>query len=107
MGSDARGKYELDPELVAHADLYADVVEQSVTLGDFELALSQGLIDRGRITSIGAVINGVGGRKSTNAITIYDSSGMALQDLVVAELALRRAQEQQLTTWLPLQGTSS
>jgi ornithine cyclodeaminase len=107
MGSDARGKYELDPELVAHADLYADVVEQSVTLGDFELALSQGLIDRGRITSIGAVINGVGGRKSTNEISIYDSSGMALQDLVVAELALRRAQEQQLTTWLPLQGTSS
>lgn len=93
MGSDASGKFELDPELVASGRLFADVVAQSITLGDFEAAYAADKIDVDSITPIGAVINGKGGRQSADDITLYDSSGMALQDLAVAELVLSKALE--------------
>lgn len=96
MGSDAIGKFELDPALVAAGRLFADVVAQSITLGDFEGAFSAGTITVDSITPIGAVIEGAPGRTSAEEITIYDSSGMALQDLAVAELALANAIERGL-----------
>ena len=97
MGADAPGKQELDTALVARASLFADVVRQSVTIGEYEAAHKAGLADAGRITPIGAVLNGAPGRTSPEQVTVYDSSGMALQDLAVCSLALAKAAEAGLT----------
>lgn len=93
MGADQPGKQELDTALVAGARLFADVVAQSLVIGEYEAARKAGLVDEGRVTPIGAVLNGAPGRTSNDQITVYDSSGMALQDLAVASLALRKAGE--------------
>ena len=93
MGADGPGKQELDPALVAASSLFADVVRQSVTIGEYEAAHKAGLIDADRITPIGAVLNGAPGRTSPEQVTVYDSSGMALQDLAICSLALAKASE--------------
>jgi len=103
MGADAAGKQELDTALLARARLFADVPEQAVTIGEFKTAAREGLIAREAITSIGSVIAGTApGRRSNQEITVFDSSGMALQDLAVAALALERASAAGLVQSVPL-----
>lgn len=89
MGADTQGKQELDPHLVGMARLFADSVSQSVSIGEFEAAATAGLVGTGSITPIGAVLSGdKPGRISDDDITIFDSSGIALQDLAIAVQAL-------------------
>jgi len=96
MGADGDGKQELDPQLVATSTLFADVVQQSITVGEYEAAFNAGLIDTHRITPLGAVLTGTPGRTSNKQVTIFDSSGMALQDLAICSLALDKAIEHDL-----------
>jgi alanine dehydrogenase len=98
MGADAEGKQELDPALVASATLFADVVSQSITMGEYEAAYRAGLIDESRITPIGAVLNGTTGRTSDKQVIIFDSSGMALQDIAICSMALEKATKLGLAT---------
>lgn len=103
MGADTKGKQELDPKLVASAALFVDELEQSRTIGEFQHAFAQGLIDDSHIrASIGAVIGGLApGRQSAEEITIFDGTGVALQDLVVADLAVKLARAQGLGSEAP------
>lgn len=81
MGSDAVGKQELPPELFARASLYCDVPEQAVAIGDFQHLAD----DTSRLVAIGDVLSGrKPGRTSEDEITVFDSSGISLQDLYVA-----------------------
>ncbi len=97
MGADARGKQELDPALLERARLFADVVEQALTIGEFEAAATQGRIRAEDVTPLGAVIAGdAPGRTDPGEITVFDSSGMALQDIAIGLAALERAQAQGL-----------
>jgi ornithine cyclodeaminase len=98
MGADTRGKQELDPSLVAGAVLFVDEVGQAITIGEFQHAFVDGLIDEASFRgSIGQVIEGLcDGRRSQSEITIYDGTGVALQDLVVADLAAHLARERGL-----------
>lgn len=96
MGADAPGKQELDPLLMTRATLFADVVRQSLSIGEYEAAHKAGLVDEKNVTAIGAVLNGAPGRTSPHQITVYDSSGMALQDLAICSLALAKASEKGL-----------
>jgi ornithine cyclodeaminase len=97
MGSDAVGKGELSPGLIRQGRLFCDVVDQAITLGDFESAFLAGLIDRNDIVPLGAVITGdKPGRTSEADITIFDSSGTALQDLAIGGLVLSKAVAQGL-----------
>lgn len=89
MGSDARGKQELPPALFARARLFADLPEQSRTLGEFQHAPRVSEHDDESITAIGNVIIGNAfGRRGPEEITIFDSSGVALQDLFIAAAIL-------------------
>ncbi len=90
MGADTKGKQELDPQLVASAALFVDELDQARTIGEFQHAFAQGLIDETDIrASLGAVVAGLApGRNSAEEITIFDGTGVALQDLVVADLAV-------------------
>ncbi|MCE7007531.1 ornithine cyclodeaminase family protein [Kibdelosporangium philippinense] len=86
MGSDARGKQELPPELLAKARLFCDLPEQSVQIGEMQHA-----IDATGLTALGDVLTGKAeGRVADDDITVFDSSGIALQDLYVAVELLRR-----------------
>jgi ornithine cyclodeaminase len=85
MGTDTRGKQEVDPELIAKASLFTDEIEQSITIGETQHAIGSGLISRDSITAIGKVINGDHpGRVSDDEITLFDGTGVGLQDLAAA-----------------------
>jgi len=95
MGADQPGKQELPVELVLNSCLYADYPAQSRVNGEFEAAFGKNPdLD---ITAIGAVLVGDdNGRMDDEQITIFDSSGIALQDLCVAKAVLDIAIEQGL-----------
>ncbi len=95
MGTDTRGKQEVDPELIAAATVFTDEIAQSITIGETQHAIAAGLIAQDDITPIGDVINGVHpGRTSEDEITLFDGTGVGLQDLAVASVAAKLAQEQ-------------
>ncbi|MEO0399217.1 MAG: ornithine cyclodeaminase family protein [Pseudomonadota bacterium] len=92
MGADTVGKQEVDAKLVAKARLFGDVPEQAVTLGECQHAFKEGLIKAADITTLGAVMNDTRpGRTSDDEITLFDSTGIALQDLSSTRLAVDAA----------------
>lgn len=92
MGTDTKGKQEVEPSLLARARIFTDEVAQSVTIGEAQHAIAGGLIRQADITPIGAVIAGLApGRTSDNDITLFDGTGVGLQDLAVAEAAVKAA----------------
>ena len=95
MGADTRGKQELDPLLVAAAVLFVDEAAQAISIGECQHAFSAGLITQQSFRgSLGQVIAGLcDGRRSASEITLFDGTGVALQDLVVADLAVRLARQ--------------
>ena len=100
MGADDVGKWELDTAIVKRASLFADYPQQSITIGEFQHAFGEGLISSAKdICALGSVTMGESaGRTSDNEVTVFDSSGIAIQDLMVAEaiyLAAREANQVQ------------
>jgi ornithine cyclodeaminase len=103
MGTDTKGKQEVDPAILAAATVFADEIAQSITIGEAQHAVGSGLIQQGDITPIGAVINGTHkGRSSADEITLFDGTGVGLQDLAVASVAARVAEEQGKATRVAL-----
>ncbi len=91
MGSDAPGKQELPPKLFESATLFCDNADQTRSLGEFEHAPADALI-----TPLGEVLRDEArGRRSADQITVFDSSGFALQDLALAKALLAAHAEQQ------------
>jgi len=89
IGADAPGKIELAPKLVAKADLLvADTVQQAVERGEFQKAVRGGLVNQNSITSLGKLVEmmNLHRKNDDNRITIFDSSGVALQDCVVSRM---------------------
>jgi len=85
MGTDTKGKQEVEAALVAKATVFTDEIAQSVTIGECQHAISAGLIKDSQITEIGQVIIGKHpGRSSADEITLFDGTGVGLQDLAVA-----------------------
>jgi ornithine cyclodeaminase len=94
MGADKRGKRELPLELLRRSSLFADYRDQSLQIGEFQHVRDLLLGGEVVIENIGDVLRReVPGRRSNEEITIYDSSGLALQDLYVAAEVLRLARE--------------
>lgn len=94
MGADTKGKQEIETSLVAESRLFADDRDQSVSIGEFQHAYAEGVIEPDDLVFIGDVITGAAqGRTDDRQITIFDSSGIGLQDLVAARLALSIASD--------------
>jgi ornithine cyclodeaminase len=87
MGSDTLEKIELDPHILAQADrVVVDSLPQSETRGEVSQAVRAGVLDRGSVVEIGSVIAGdVPGRESDSQTTVCDLTGVAVQDLMIAE----------------------
>ena len=92
LGADGGGKQELDPKLFTLAKVRAvDSVAQCSLYGDSAAALEQGWIAREDLVELGQLIqHGQLGRQSPADLTIADLTGVAVQDIAIAELALER-----------------
>ncbi|MFK7940916.1 MAG: iminosuccinate reductase BhcD [Roseovarius sp.] len=85
MGTDTKGKQEVSAELLAQCAVFTDEVAQSISIGEAQHAIASGLVTEGDIQQIGAVINGTHpGRASADQVTLFDGTGVGLQDLAVA-----------------------
>ncbi len=90
MGADGAGKQELDPALLERAELFCDLPAQSVAIGEFQHVAPQIASGAVVLTAIGRVLMGEAqGRSSEQAITVFDSSGISLQDLHIAKRILQ------------------
>lgn len=94
MGTDTKGKQELDPALVARARLFTDEVAQSISIGEFQHAHAQKLIAERDVIPLGQVITGQHEGRADAEITIFDGTGVGLQDLAVAKAVLELAKQQ-------------
>ena len=95
MGADAKGKHELDTAILKRARLFAEYPEQAIKIGEFQHAYDDGIIDSvDDICALGFVTLGKApGRDSNMEITVFDSSGIAIQDLTVAGAIFEAAQQ--------------
>ena len=94
MGTDTKGKQEVDAALIASATVFTDEIAQSITIGEAQHAIKSGAIKESDIMTLGDVINGEHpGRRSDDEITIFDGTGVGLQDLAIASVAAKLAVE--------------
>lgn len=95
VGVDNPHKKELEPALMARSKVVVDVLEQCATIGDLHHALQEQALTREQVhAELGAVVAGrKQGRTGDQEITVFDSTGMALQDVAVAALVYERALE--------------
>jgi len=93
VGADSQGKQELDPALVAAATLVVDLLEQCAEIGELQHALGAGLLTRERVhAELADVVAGRRpGRTRLDEITIFDSTGTALQDVAAAVVVYEKA----------------
>lgn len=95
MGTDTKGKQEVEATLLARARVFTDEVAQAITIGEAQHAVAQGLLAPADIVPLGAVINGTDpGRRSPTDITLFDGTGVGLQDLAVAAAVVDLAVQQ-------------
>jgi len=98
MGADGPGKAEIAVEELLRTRIFADDWEQASHNGELAHAVERGLT-RDEVTQLGDVLAGTApGRQSKDDITIFDSTGLAIQDLAVALAAMERADELHLPT---------
>jgi ornithine cyclodeaminase/alanine dehydrogenase-like protein (mu-crystallin family) len=99
MGADGPGKAEVAVEELARAELFCDDWEQASHGGELAAAVEAGVITRERVTELGAVLTGEApGRRSQHDVTLFDSTGLAIQDLAVATAAFDKVGELDLPT---------
>jgi alanine dehydrogenase len=95
MGTDTKGKQEVEAGLLARATVFTDEVAQSISIGEAQHAVAEGLITAEDVSQLGAVINGTyPGRTSDDEVTLFDGTGVGLQDLAVADAVVGLAIEQ-------------
>ena len=93
VGSEAKGKQELDVWLLKQAKVVVDNRNQSLEIGELQHVSSQGMdADSMVYAELGELCTGAKlGRENDQEITVFDSSGVSFQDLVVAGYLQRRA----------------
>lgn len=98
IGADAPGKQEMDPKILKRARLVIDDWEQASHSGEINVPLSQGLLTREDVAAeIGEVVAGLKpGRENDQEITVFCSTGLAVQDCLTAKIVYDRAIEQKV-----------
>jgi alanine dehydrogenase len=93
VGADGHGKQELDPALLVRSTLVVDVLEQCAEIGELQHALAAGVMTRDAVhAELHDVVAGrQPGRTRQDEITIFDSSGTALQDVAASMAVYERA----------------
>jgi len=94
MGADAAGKQELESDILADSKVVIDDWEQCSHSGEINVSVSEGIIDQSDIfADLGEVVTGEIG-PANDDITVFDSTGLAIQDIAVARLVYESASDQ-------------
>jgi alanine dehydrogenase len=97
IGADAPGKEELDPRILSRARVFVDDYDQAVHSGEVNVPIRKGLFRQEQIAgTLGEVVIGKKKRETREEITIFDSTGLAIQDLALAHLIMERAEGTEL-----------
>jgi alanine dehydrogenase len=92
IGADAPGKEELDPEILHRARVFVDDPAQAFHSGEVNVPITKGLFQTWMIAgTLGEVVIGKRRRERPHEITIFDSTGLAIQDLAIAKIAMQKA----------------
>jgi len=104
IGADAPGKEELDPAILRRSKVVVDDWMQASHSGEINVPVSRGTLFREDVwAELGEVVTGIkAGRSSENEITVFDSTGLAIQDAVTAELVYRKALEKKVGSYINL-----
>jgi alanine dehydrogenase len=98
LGADAAGKSEVEREVLERCRLFCDDWEQASAGGELASAVSSGRVRREDVTPLGAVLVGdVPGRRNGADITLFDSTGLAIQDLAIAAAVLAAWRDRRVT----------
>jgi ornithine cyclodeaminase/alanine dehydrogenase-like protein (mu-crystallin family) len=99
MGADGPGKAEVAVEELARATVFCDEWEQASHGGELAVAVDAGVLQREDVTQLGDVLAGdAHGRTGDDEITLFDSTGLAIQDLAIARAAVAEASGLDLPT---------
>jgi len=106
VGADAPEKHELHPDLLRRARVVVDSMEQAAAFGDLHHALEAGAVRREDVAAeLWEVVAGLKpGRASEDEVTVFDSTGVALEDAAAAVLVYDRARAEGRGIRLPLSG---
>lgn len=93
IGADAPGKEELDPLILKRANVIVDDIQQASHSGEVNVPISKGLLSENDIFGeLGEVITGKKkARTNDSDITVFDSTGLAIQDVATADMVYRKA----------------
>jgi alanine dehydrogenase len=92
MGADGPGKAEIALEELGRGRVFCDDWEQASHGGELAAAVSVGSLRRDDVTELGRVLTGdAEGRRRDDEITLFDSTGLAIQDLAIARIACSKA----------------
>jgi alanine dehydrogenase len=90
LGADAHCKQEVDLAAIERSRLFCDEWEQASAGGELANAVGAGRIKRDDVTQLGDVLNGTPGRAADDEITLFDSTGLAIQDLAICQAVYER-----------------
>ena len=97
MGADGPGKAEVAIAELSRAHLFCDNWEQASHGGELAAGVAAGVVTQDTVTELGAVLIGeADGRRSAGDVTLFDSTGLAIQDLAIAKAAFTKASELEL-----------
>jgi alanine dehydrogenase len=98
IGADGPGKQELDPRIMQRAKIVVDSLKQCRVIGEIQHALAQGLIQESDIhAEIGEILIGKKlGRETDEEITLFDSTGLAIQDIAAAYVVYQLAKQKKM-----------
>ena len=107
VGADSEYKQEIQPELIVSSKLVVDIIEQAATIGELHHALQGKLITIDNVhAELGEIITGKKpGRQSDHEIIVFDSTGIALQDVAAAAIVYEKAVEKRLGIKLNFNGS--
>ncbi len=102
IGADAPGKEELDPEILKISKIVVDDIDQAAHGGEINVPLSKGIISLKNVyAELGEIVAGFKfGRESIEEITVFCSTGLAIQDAVTAKLVYDKALEKNVGQWI-------
>jgi len=104
IGADAPGKEELEPSILTKAKIIVDDWDQASHSGEINVPLAKGIITKKDVWGeIGEIVAGLKpGRTSSDEITVFTSTGLAVQDAVTAELAYKKALAKKIGSFIEI-----
>jgi len=106
VGADAEGKQELDPEILHSSRVVVDDFRQAIHAGEINVPISKGVYNKDQVyASLGEIITGQKpGRTSREQVTIFDSTGVAIEDIATAKMVYDMAMKQHIGKTIDILG---